>query len=188
MIKFTTVEQVVTKEKNELLPLPPATPPITSPFPLELENGATYDLATVTIDLRGDRDGVLLLAAINWSVAFAPSVALIPGWINVTFQLLRNDLLIYEVTESALQAPIGQQTPALAVPGMTDFRIASLRFLDMAPALACPGRLQYTLRATNIMITATTAVDGEEPPPPPLAQIGAVTLTAEEVEACHCRD
>lgn len=185
MIKFTAVEQVVTDEESQLLPLPPTAPPITSPFPLSLASGATYDLAAVSLNLAGDRDGVLLFAAVNWSATFATAVTLVPGWVDVTFQLLRNGTLIYQVTESAVQTPIGQQNLAVSFPGSTDFRAASLRYLDTAPTKACPGVLTYTLRATSIVFKDTTDIDNNTFPP--TAAIGAVTLTAEEIEACRCR-
>lgn len=186
MIKLTRIEDVVTEEKNERLPLPPAAPPITSPFPLLLANGANYDLATVSLDLNGDRDGVLLFAVVNWSASFPTSVALVPGSVDITFQFLRNGKLIYEIIETALQPPIAQQNAAVSVPGTTDFQVASLRFLDTAPTQSCPCVLTYTLRAANIVLTPIREVNGTFLPV--AAAIGAITLTAEEIEASRRRE
>lgn len=170
-------EHTFVSEYNALLALPPIIPPLTSPFPIPLLNGGTVNLATIETCLRCDCDSVLLQASINWSVTFIPpssisnaSILNTPGYANVTFEFLRNGIVIYRVTQTAVQKgiPLNQPTTlfTLAIP---TYEIAAMLFVDLMPIRHAQhhGSTAYTLRATNIILFA-----------PQIASIGGATITA----------
>ncbi|MDF2571909.1 MAG: hypothetical protein K0R55_3513 [Sporomusa sp.] len=189
-MKFGEIKRIVFGNFNQTLPPPPITPPLTSPFAISLTNGSTVNLATVT--LTADRPvGVLLNAVVNWSSAFNPpsstATLVVPGFADITFEILRNGVVIYRVTQTAIQnafftQPIGTTTV------LTTYQIATLLFFDTPPVVqqfcneGAPQLNVYTLRATNILLvapqvsseTATTT-----------AAIGAITFIAEKVKACR---
>lgn len=179
MIPFTKVEQVVTNERKAVLPFPATVPPIVSPFPVALTEGRTTELAQVVIDLRHDRDVVLLLAAVNWSATFPSTAFTVGGFVDVTFELLRDGAVIYRVIQSTVQ---GENTSGTS-PTLTVFNITGLSHLDTAPLTGKAGVVTYSLRATNINIvepmggTSVTVT----------AEVGAVTLTTQEIKACVFR-
>jgi hypothetical protein len=170
-------------EYNSLLSLPPIIPPLTSPFPVPLTNGATVDLATIDACVKNDCDIVLLSAVINWSATFIPpssistsSILNNPGYANVTFEFLTNGVVIYRVTQTTAQKgfPINQPTVlfTLAIP---TYEIASMLFLDTTP-LCCnrhPQFNSYTLRATNITLVSPVVSTGGATT---TAAVGAVTF------------
>jgi len=170
-------ERTFVSQYNALLPLPPMIPPLTSPFPIPLVNGGTVNLATIETCVRWDCEMVSLSAVINWSATFIPpssisaaSILNTPGYANVTFEFIRNGMVIYRVTQTAAQKgiPLNQPTTlfTLAIP---TYEIASMLFLDRMP-IRC-GRHQepiiYTLRATNIVLIS-----------PQISSIGGATATA----------
>jgi len=170
-------KRIFVSEQNALLALPPIIPPLTSPFPISLVNGGTVNLATINACLRCDCDIVLLSAVINWSATFIPpssistaSILNTPGSANVTFEFLRNGIVIYRVTQTAVQKgiPLNQPTTlfTLAIP---TYEIASMLFLDCMP-IHCSRHHEpniYTLRATNIALVF-----------PQISIIGGATTTA----------
>lgn len=177
------IDRTFVSEFNPLLPLPPIIPPLTSPFPVPLTNGATVHLATIDACVKNDCDVVLLSAVINWSATFTPpssvstsSILNTPGYANVTFEFLTNGVVVYRVTQTAVQKgfPINQPTVlfTLAVP---TYEIASMLFLDTTPI--CCNRHQkfntYTLRANNIALVSPTISTGGATT---TAAVGAVTF------------
>jgi hypothetical protein len=133
---------------------------------------------------------VLLNAVVNWSATFTPSSVTtlnVPGYADITFEILRNDIVIYRVGQTATQKGFPLVQPAFQFSRPTStFEIASLLYFDTTP-IFCNEKIDfaerntYTLAATNInliapqvsIIPATTS-----------AAVGAVTLVATEVEAC----
>ena len=185
MVKFGEIERVVFSQFNPVLPLPPITPPLTSPFPTNLPGGGTINLALVNVRADHDRDGVLLSATINWSATFTPptpaAVLNVPGFADVTFELLRNGIVIYRVDQTAIQKGFPLNQPAfLFTVTVSTFEIASLLHFDFTLP-ACHHEFNvYTLRATNIALTAPQVATGTATT---TAAVGAVTLVAEKVEA-----
>lgn len=177
MTEFAKVKKVLNSERNAVLPLPSSNPSNTSPFPKVLPEGKTVELAHVTIKVGHDPSGVLLLANVNWSATFPGSAFTTGGWAEVTFEILRDGVVIYRVHPSAVQ---GENDGSTAPPALTVFRITALRHVDTTPVCDKTGKVTYTLRATNIIIvdpvgeTATTTK----------ANVGAVMLTVKQIEAC----
>lgn len=176
-------ERTFVNEFNSVLSLPPIMPPFTSPFPIDLPNGEVVNLAAIEACVNSHCDIVSLSAVINWSATFFPpsgvsssTILNNPGYANVTFEFLRNGVIIYRVNQTAGQNgfPINQPTAlfTLAVP---TFEIASMLFLDTTPL--CNNRHQkantYILRANNIILVppAFTASGATT-----TAQVGAVTF------------
>ena len=188
MLKFTVVEQVVHEQKNQVLPLPPDSPPI-SPFPVSLSQGQQFfgvapagplTLAKVKLDLTKDRDGVLLLAVVNWS-AFCPAGRIaIPVVVEADFEILRNGTVIYAARETILAPAVGVQLLlGNELPADTGFSITSLRHFDTG-LTTCPGGLiTYTLQINNVAVF--NAADTQDNFIPPTVAIGAVTLVAKEI-------
>jgi len=171
-------ERTFVSEHNALLPLPPIVSPLTSPFPIQLVNGGTVNLATIDACLRCHCDIVSLSAVINWSATFSPpssvstsSLLNTPGYADVTFEFLRNGIVIYRVTQTSVQKGMPLNQPAvlftLAIP---TYEIASMLFLDLTPIRYSghPEPNVYTLRATNISLI-----------PPQISIVGGATTTAE---------
>jgi hypothetical protein len=186
------IERVFVAEQNAVLPLPPTTPPLSSPFTIPLTGGGTIDpLATIRVNIRRNRNAVLLSAVVNWSATFTPpttaAVLTTPGYVDVTFEILRNGIIVYTVTQTAVQkgTPLNQGLFTQAVP---TFEIASLLHFDRPVVAEVPcinfrnGRdwsFVYTLRATNVALVAPL-VAGETATV--TAAVGAVTFVAEEIE------
>lgn len=177
------IERIFVRESNPLLPLPPIIPPLTSPFPIPLANGGVVNLATLDVCIKNDCEVVLLEAVINWSATFIPPASVsassllnIPGYANVTFEFLANGIVIYRVTQTAVQKgfPINQPT-VLFTAAVPTYEIASMLFVDTAPL--CHNRHQkfniYTLRATNITLIAPEFSTGGAAA---AAAVGAVTF------------
>jgi hypothetical protein len=176
-------ERIFVNEFNSLLPPPPIIPPLTSPFPIPLANGDTVDLAAIEACIKNECEVVLLSAVINWSATFIPpasvsttSILNNPGYANVTFEFLRNGIVIYRVTQTAIQNgfPINQPTVlfTLAVP---TYEIASMLFLDTA-SICCnrhPNISCYTVRANNITLVSPIVATGGAVT---TAAVGAVTF------------
>jgi hypothetical protein len=170
-------ERILVCEFNQLLPLPPILPPLTSPFPIGLTNGGVLNLATLEACIKNDCEVVLLSAVINWSATFTPpssvsssSLLNTPGHANVTFEFLTNGVVVYRVTQTAVQNgfPLNQPT-VLFSSAATTYEIASMLFLDTTPI--CCNRHQkltiFTLRASNITLI-----------PPQFSTSGATTTAA----------
>lgn len=182
---YRKTERVFISQQNVLLPLPPTTPPLTSPFPIQLTNGGTTNLATINLSqipdcLRVDCGGVLLSAVINWSATFSPpatpSVLNVPGFADITFEFLTNGTVVYRVTQTAMQKgiPLIQPTFLFTV-AVSTFEIASMLFLDTTPLCNSCHKLcnVYTLRATNISLVTPQTVTGGATT---TAAVGAVTF------------
>lgn len=177
MFKHCKIKQAVA-EKNAVLPLPPITPPLTSPFPIPLPNGGTVYLAKVNIPVGHDHVGVLLSATVNWSATFTPSEAAAvttPGFATVIFEILLDDFVIYRVTQTALQQ--GAPSTATFAAATSTFEIATLLHFDIVPGCHYSGCRTYTLRTTNILLTPPVISAGRATA---TAAVGAVTLVAEE--------
>lgn len=175
MIAFTKVKKVVNSERNPVLPLPSSKPPYRSPFPKVLPEGRTVELARATIKIGHEPSGVLLLANVNWSATFPGNAFTNGGWAEVTFEVLRDDTVIYRVHQSALQ---GENDGSTAPPALTVFRSTSLRHVDSACAKT--GKVTYILRAANIVKVdpvGETSVTAR-------TNVGAVMLTVKQIEAC----
>jgi len=173
-----TYRQVFVSEQNGLLSLPPTIPPFTSPFPIQLTNGGTVNLAMINLNqthhgMKQNCDGALLHAVINWSATFTPppsisasSILNTAGYANVTFEFLKNGAVIYRVTQSATQHAIPLNQPTfLFTTAIPTYEIASMLFFntDRCP---CSKSAIYILRATNILLVA------------PQISVGGATTTA----------
>ncbi|MDR3589509.1 MAG: hypothetical protein P4N41_07575 [Negativicutes bacterium] len=191
MVKFGEIERVVFSQFNPVLLLPPITSPLTSPFPIELPNAGTINLALVNIRSEHDRDGVLLSAVVNWSATFTPptptAVLNVPGFADVTFELLRNGVVIYRVDQTAVQKGVPLVQPTFPFTTVSTFEIASLLHFDFrlpgfdfTPPLCLQEFNVYTLRATNIALVPPQVATGTATT---TAAVGAATLVAEKVEA-----
>lgn len=160
--------------------------PATIPFPTPLAKGDTVELARVDVVVDGNRDGILLLAVVNWGLRVTSDNAgadiISAGSANVTFELLRDDAVIYRTTQTAVQTYIGDsQQPT----EMATFEIADISYLDISAKMPKPGTHTYVLRATNITIIEPGAVAGSIVFA--TASVGSVTLAAEEIEGDKVR-
>lgn len=192
MARFGKIDRVVFDESSAVLPPPPTTFPFTSPFLVTLPNGRAANLAVVSIEAR-PRHGVLLNAVVNWSATFTPpttaSVLNVPGFADVTFELLLNGTVIYRVSQTAIQKAVPLVQPTfLFTNASTTYQIASLLHFDITPVdqhvvCGCSGLNinTYTLRATNIFLSPPQVSAGTATT---TALVGAVTLVAEKVAAC----
>jgi hypothetical protein len=171
-------------ESNAVLPLPPIIPPLTSPFSFELLNATTVNLATIDACVRDDDEVVALSAVINWSATFIPpasistiSILNTPGYADVTFEFLRNGVVIYRVTQTAAQKAIPLNQPTVIfTSAIPTYEIASMLFFDRIPI--CDSRHRkhsiYTVRATNIALVAPQVlVTGGAST---TAEVGAITF------------
>ena len=173
------LKNIFIAQSGQLLPLPPVTPPLTSPFPVNLPNGGTVNLALLNVRSAGNRSGAFLSATVNWSATFippdTPAVLNVPGFADVTFEILLNNIaVIYRVAQTAVQKGFPLIQPSflftIAVP---TYEIASLGHFDRS--LPVEEHRVYTLRATNISLTAPQVAAGTAVT---TAQVGAVTFTA----------
>lgn len=175
---FGEIELTVVREHNALTNVP---------FPAPLVNGSMVDIASVTLDLSSNPDGVLLMGTVNWSATFAfdtNTIVLRNGFANVTFQLLRDGNVIYQVTQTIRQKDLDNTSTTPVV--LTTFEIAKLLYIDGLPLSGTSGLTTYTLRATNInLLTPLFAHNGSGADPTVTAAVGPVTLVAQEVEGCH---
>lgn len=157
-------------------------------FPVLVPAGGTIDLATIGINLGGDRDGILLMAAINWSLIFTVRsdvdfLLLRAGSATVTFELLRDGVVINRMTQSVPQAIVSFEANETLFSVTTD-SAAMLQF-DTTGLTATPGFVTYTLRATNVSIINPVVSSGTISSQ---VSVGAVTLIAEEIETRFKRD
>lgn len=157
-------------EKNAVLPLPPTA------FPTSLSSHDIVNLASINFKIH-DLDGVIVQAVVNWSATFTPSatatVLTIPGFADVTFEILLNGQVVYRVSQSVMQKEIplsGNFTAATTTEATTSL----LHF-----NVSVHGANTYTLRANNIVLTAPVLASGTATTS---AAVGAVTLIAEGVE------
>ena len=179
-------KRIFVYEQNELLPLPPIIPPLTSPFPIQLTNGGTFNLAIINLNnvehsIKHDSTGILLTAVINWSATFTPpssistsSILNTTGYANITFEFLRNQSVVYRVTQTAVQkgAPLNQPT-VLFTTTVPTYEIASMLFWD--PVRCPPNATIYTLRASNVLLVAPQISTGGATT---TAAVGATTFVA----------
>lgn len=105
-----------------------------------LPEGGIIELATLGINLGDDKDGILLMAAVNWSVTFdfVPVVdfAIIqPHIANITFELLRDSEVIYRITQSATQSIVPLARTGQRVTSTT-YELVALLYFD--PAACAP--------------------------------------------------
>lgn len=148
------------------------------PFPVELVHDSMIELASVTLSCA--MYAVVLQAAVNWNAAFTipPPVGLGEnGFVEVTFQILRDGQVIYQVAQT-----IRQKDFELGEQGQTNitYEVAPLLHLD-PPSLSCMGGMvTYTLRATDIALFTQTGVFTEGTPSV-RAAVGAATFIAQEV-------
>ncbi|MDD4600564.1 hypothetical protein SDC9_13766 [bioreactor metagenome] len=162
MVRFTKVKKVVNDEKF---------------FTKALIEGSSIELARVKLDLRREKAGVLLLGTVNWRATFPSTAFDTGGWAEVTFELLRDGAVIYRIHQSAVQ---GENIGNLSSPPIqTVFRITTLRHFDTASVFGKPEKVRYALRATNIIMIDPIG----DTPVVVTAHIGAVTFTAQEIEA-----
>ncbi|MPM85603.1 hypothetical protein SDC9_132684 [bioreactor metagenome] len=176
MTEFSKVKKVNNSERNAILSSS-SVPPVISPFPKALSDGRTIELARVAIDLRREPSGVLVLANINWSASFPSGTYTTGGWAEITFELLRDGAIICQVHQSVVQ---GETDGVILPPTLTIFSIAALHHFDTAPLNEKTGKVIYILRATNIILVDPLGGN----PVATTANVGAVTLTAQQIEAC----
>ncbi|NLP42772.1 MAG: hypothetical protein GX348_11455 [Veillonellaceae bacterium] len=153
------------------------------PFSTVLVEGGTVDLATVKLDLSNGFGGVLLQGEVNWSAAFTipPSEELDEnGFAEVTFQLVREGEVIYQVTQTLRQKDFGV---AAVTQTTTTYEVASLLYFDNNSLLSQDKEITYTLRAADIALFTQTGVFSGDEVPVVTAAAGAVTLIAQETEA-----
>lgn len=189
-MKFGEIKRIVFAGSNQTLPPPPITAPLLTSFTTSLSNGATANLASVTLSAERPA-GVLLNAVINWSSTFTPlstmATLVAPGFANVTFELLRSGAVIYRVTQTAMQNAFFAQ-PTGTTTALTTYQIAAVLHFDTILAgkqfcnEAAPPINAYTLRATNILLVAPQVSAGTAVT---TAAVGAVTLIAEKTKACR---
>lgn len=172
MDRFGDIELTIVQEHNARANVP---------FPAALVAGSTVDLASVTLDLSQSSGGVLLQGGVNWSAAFTiPPTEFLgeKGFAEVTFQLLRDGEVIYQVTETLRQKDFA---PDDVLQTNTTYDIASLLHLDTFSLTSAAGLTTYTLRATDVALFKQDAgTAGSEYPP--VAAVGAVTFLAQELE------
>jgi hypothetical protein len=186
MVKFGEIERVSFSEVDSVLPLPPTTPPFTSPFPLSLINGSTVNLALLNVSSRHDNDGVLLQAVINWSATFTPPAntsnvtITIPGYTTVSFEILLNGIVIARTTQTAVQNSTSPTSSSTFSAATTTFNIAALSHFDKNPIFNCHLIKAYALRVTNISVVAPQVSSGVATAS---ASAGAVTMLAGKVAA-----
>lgn len=189
-MKFGEINRVVFDESNQTLPPPPITAPLMSPFTIDLSNGSTVNLAAIT--LSAERPvGVLLNAVVNWSSTFTPpsttATLVVPGFAAVTFEFLRNGVVVYRVTQTAVQNSFFTQ-PAGTTTALTTYQIAALLHFDTTSVdqHVCnksKTRINvYTLRATNILLAAPQVSTGAAITS---ASVGSVTFVAEKAKSCR---
>ena len=186
MVKFGEIERIFFSEINPVLPLPPIVAPLASPFPTDLPSGGAVNLALVNVRTDHDRDGVLLSAVVNWSATFTPAAATTlnaPGFADVTFELLRNGIVIYRVNQTIEQKGFPLVQTIQFTTATSSFQIASLLYFDFIPTICRNQFHVYTLRATNIALTNPQVPAGSTATT--TAAAGAVTLVAEKTEACR---
>jgi len=184
--RFTKVRRTFVAQQNSVLSLPPTTPPLSSPFPIQLTSGGTIDpLAFIVVEMKHNAGVVLLNAVINWSATFMPpatSAALnVPGFADATFEIARNGFVINTVTQTAVQKGTPLQTGFLFTETVPTFDIASLLHLDTTPLHSDFREFVYTLRATNISIVPPQVTGGGATAS---AEVGAVTFVAQVIESC----
>ena len=189
MQTFRQLKRVMVSEQNSLLPLPPTTPPFSSPFPIQLTSGGTIDpLAIIRFNIKHRQNSVLLSGVINWSATFTPpatpSALNVPGFVDVTFEILRDGIVLYTVTQTAVQkgAPVNQEF--LFTTAVPTFELAALLHLDNRTLSSiCDNSREfiYTLRATNVLLAAPQVDAGVATV---TAAVGGVTLVAQEFAAC----
>lgn len=175
MERFGEIELAVVREHNARSNVP---------FPIVLTAVDTVDLASVTLDLSHSLAGVLLQGLVNWNASFTiPSTDFLgeKGFAEVTFQLLRDGQIIYQVTETIRQKDFA---PASVLQTNTTFDIASLLHLDTFPLTRVAGLTTYTLRATDIALFKQDVGAADSEYPSVAAAVGAVMLSAQELEVC----
>jgi len=183
---FSRVRRIIVAEQNAVLSLPPITPPLSSPFPIQLTNGGTLaPLAFITVDLRHCNSAVLLSAVVNWSVTFTPpetpSVLNVPGFADITFEIGLNGFGIYTVTQTAVQKGTPLEDSCLFSETVPTFEIASLLHLNTTPLRSEFNEFTYTLQASNISIVPPKVASGTATAS---AAVGAVTFAAQVIERC----
>ncbi len=160
-------------------------------FPINLPAGGTVELCRIVVpEERGSR-AVLLNAVVNWRATFTglttPVAIAVPGFVRVSFELLRNGGVVYRVIETANQA-----APTIIgsfIGPTTTFVTTALLHLDAASLCgnSCAGSpALYTLRATNIIFAPP--LFGGVPAATVSAAAGAVTLAFEAVETRRTDD
>lgn len=180
-------------QNNGLLSLPPITSPLISPFPIQLINQGTFNLAIIELSnfhksKKHSSCGIILEAVINWSATFSPpssisssSILNNTGYANVTFEFLKNEVVIYRVTQTAAQTGISLNQPTvLFTSPVSTYEIASMLFFDANSFHGCCSEI-YQLRATNILLSAPKLSTGGATI---TAAVGAVTFLA---KPCYVR-
>lgn len=166
------VDKVVSHLRNSIPPLPSRVPPITTPFSKALRRGHTIELAHVSTTLGSESAGIFLSAAVNWSATFLGS-NLAGSWAEISFEILRGRKVIYTVHQSAIE---GENVSGVEASKLTVFNTASLLHFDETPICDNSGRVNYTLRATNIIIADPNYVKTRT-----RVSAGAVTFVIQEI-------
>lgn len=148
---------------------------------------STADLASVTFDLSRSFGGVLLQGIVNWSATFTipPAVRLEEnGFAEVTFQLLRDGQVIYQVTQTLRQKDFEVSDESQT---STAFETASLLYLDTLPVTSPVGGITYTVRAADIALFPQNGIFTSDEPPAVVAAAGVVMLSAKGVDTTYAR-
>ncbi|MBP2646213.1 MAG: hypothetical protein H6Q75_1653 [Firmicutes bacterium] len=171
-------------EQNSLLPLTPTIPPLTSPFPIYLSTGETLNLALINVPAVPRGWDVLLSSVINWSATFTPpetaTTLTIPGYVDATFELLRNGIILTRLTQTAVQKATPLNTSTDFTTAVPTYEIASLLHVDTNPVLCQTNT--YTLRVTNLSLVAPVVTSGTATT---TAQIGSIHFVAKPVIAAR---
>ena len=131
------------------------------------------------------------MAAVNWTAVFdirgAEDFSLLrAGSATATFELLRNGTVIQRLTQTAPQTFV-DFGPRRISSGLSA-EIAALLHFDDLVCSEPSGFVTYTLRVTNVFVTAP--LFSSTPPPSFTGSVatGAVTLVVQEIGTLHKRD
>ncbi|MPM85604.1 hypothetical protein SDC9_132685 [bioreactor metagenome] len=155
----------------------PATIPLTTALP----EGEMVELARIDVGADCEKDGILLTAVANWGIRVTSNNQIVSissaGSANVTFELLRNDTVIYRITQTAVQTFLNKSEGPVET---ATFEIADIRYLDFSTRAIKPGNNTYVLRVANITIIEPVISNGASVLT--TASVGPVTFVAEVID------
>lgn len=161
---------------QSIAPLP-ATIPLTTPLP----EGEMVELARIDVGADCEKDGILLTVVANWGIRVTSNNEIVSisssGSANVTFELLRNETVIYRITQTAVQTFLNKSEGPVET---ATFEIADIRYLDFSTRAIKPGSNTYFLRVANITIIEPVISNGASVLT--TASVGPVTFVAEVID------
>ncbi|HBS58251.1 MAG TPA: hypothetical protein DEA44_03180 [Firmicutes bacterium] len=183
MVTLKDVERVFISQQNT-----------TGTFATSLPVGGTVPLASIAVPVGRDRDAFLVRATMNWNATFTPLLSLLTltglGFAQVTFELLRDGVVIGRVTDTINQ-PDGS-IGAVVATTTVGFDTTTVEVLDTSSitgAVASGAIAIFELRATNIVAVGPVNVLGTVTVPLATVTLAAAltTLVIEEIEACRAQ-